>query len=457
MDTIRQRMPQPRPMTYRQALRYLYSFVSYEKKTGWSYNDKTLNLERFREFLNRLHNPQFDFQAIHVAGSDGKGSVCAMMSSVLQAMGYKVGVFSSPHLQQVRERIAIDNEWIPARRFAAYTELMKQTALEVPLNAQRYTTFFELITAMAFLYFRDERVDFAVIETGLGGRLDATNVLRPVATIITHISLEHTDLLGSTLVEIANEKLGIVKPGVPAIIGHQDEDLLPHFHLKLRHHQAPVVYVDESYRIRRQSLSHSYRSLEIESPRKTHRFKIPLLGHYQTQNAMTSLTALETLVEQRIIPPPRSSQWKQGFKSVVWPGRFEMMRIPRHPPIVLDVAHTAKGAASLRVSLDEIFPNKARVLVLGFLQGKKIREMVSHLARPSDLVIFTKAPTPRGASLSSIKTEIEGLDNLGDIRFEPSPKKAFETAKFLAQSNRLICVAGSLYLVGRIRSLLQKT
>lgn len=445
-------------MKFKEALHYLYSFISYERESHWTYSNKTLNLDRFREFLQVLGNPQFGFKSIHTAGSDGKGSVCAMIASVLRGMGYRVGVFSSPHLHNIRERIAIDGDWISENDFVRWTQYLQSAAERHSPLPQGYVTFFELITAMAFLHFLQEKVDFAVIETGLGGRLDTTNVMRPEVTVITHISLEHTEQLGDTLEAIADEKLGITRPDIPAVIGHQDQKLLPHFYHSLKNQRIPPIFTDNQYRVLSHSCGRKYRMVEIEQigvDRRVRSIRIPLFGHYQMDNAVTALAAIDSLSGSGAIALPSQRQLDRGFKNVTWPGRFEIIRRDNKAVVILDVAHTVKGAISLRLTLDEQFPRLKRLFVMGFLQDKKIREMIQPLARPGDRFIFTLAPTPRGASLETIREAMAGLDTSTIVTdFIESPHSALAKAERISSANHLICITGSLYLVGILRSLL---
>ncbi|MFB3787238.1 MAG: folylpolyglutamate synthase/dihydrofolate synthase family protein [bacterium] len=443
-------------LTFQESLAYLYSFVSYERQASWHYSNKTLNLERFRGFLALLGDPQHAVPAIHVAGSDGKGSVCAMLASVLQAMGYKVGLYTSPHLQNIRERIRIDGDWISEADFARWTTYLQENTRRYTPPPEGYATFFELMTAMAFLHFQHKQADFMVIETGLGGRLDATNVMRPRVTVITHISLEHTEQLGNTLEAIADEKLGITRPAVPAVIGSQDADLYAHFEKRLHNHSAPVVYAGRQYRAGSEKRGARYRTLEVESPPGRRRIvQIPLFGQYQIENTLTALAALDTLVQHRVIPPISTQVLRKGFRNAYWPGRFEILRRPGKSPLVLDVAHTTNGAASLRRSLDEFYPSRKRIFVLGFLQDKRIGEMVQHLVRPQDRLIITQAPSPRAASLGQILHELDGLPDIAAACLpRPEPRAALDLAVQLGTKNDVICVAGSLYLVGEIRSFL---
>lgn len=441
-------------LTYSEALTYLYSFVSYERKASWHYSHKTLNLERFRGFLARLGDPQYAVPAIHVAGSDGKGSVCAMLASVLRAMGCKVGLYTSPHLHNIRERIQINGEWISESDFARWTAFLQETTRRYSPPPEGYSTFFELMTARAFLHFQHERADYAVIETGLGGRLDATNVMHPLVTVITHISLEHTALLGDTLEAIADEKLGITRPDVPVIIGPQDDCLYDHFQNRLRNQAAPVIFTGRQYQLRSVKRGARYRALQVESPSgRIRKIQIPLFGHYQIENTLTTLAALDILAHCQAIPSLPLPLLQKGLREVVWPGRFEIIRRPGKPRLVLDVAHTANGAASLRRSLDEFFPTRKRIFVLGFLQDKRIGEMLRLLVRPQDRLILTQAPTPRGASLDQILQELKPLPEIAaNSLLTADPRDALDQAERIASPRDLICVAGSLYLVGEIRT-----
>jgi len=380
-----------------------------------------------------------------------------MVSSVLQSMDFSVGQYSSPHLQDVRERITIDNEWISERAFTGWTERLRRTAKQLPPLPDGYATFFELLTAMAFLHFRRERVDFAVIETGMGGRLDATNVVNnPLVTAMTRISLEHTDTLGDSLEAIADEKLGITRPCVPAIVGHQDTMLIPHFKKRLNMHRAPVVFTDESYQIHGQKLGRRYRTLEIglgKNSQTTRTVRTPLLGQYQLQNTLTAVAILDTMVQEKTIPPISTSRLNRGLSQVMWPGRFEIIRRPGKPLLILDVAHTARGADALRRSLDEMFPKRDCIFVLGFLKGKNVRDILTRLLRPVDTVILTQAPSPRGMPVDAIQAQIGDTTFEGTERIsEPDPAEALRRAERMAAGQTLTIVAGSLYLVGEIRT-----
>ncbi|MDP8245433.1 MAG: folylpolyglutamate synthase/dihydrofolate synthase family protein [Candidatus Hinthialibacter antarcticus] len=438
------------------ALNYLYSFVSYERKANWNYSDKTLNLDRFRKLLKDIGNPQDGLRIIHVAGSDGKGSTCAFLSALLQAKGCQVGLYTSPHLHHIRERIQINGKCISAPAFVRWTQSLKETVERRRHPSRGYATFFELLTAMAFLYFRERGVDYAVIETGLGGRLDATNVADPLVSVITHISMEHAHLLGDTLEEIADEKLGIIRPNAPVVVGSQDPALLPHFKQRLREHKAQTVFTDQDYAIGPQQVGPRGRKVVVNNTRSHQQWtlRIPLVGRYQGRNALTALAALQALEQSGAVPAFTQRELRRGFASVQWPGRFEVIRRARQAPIVLDVAHTVKGAAALRESLDESFPKQRRVFVCGFLQDKNAAGMVKELCRPDDVLVLTQAPTPRGMSIEQIETLLQqnGVQPPRQIERRTSPRSALRRAVELARPRDVIVIAGSLYLIGALRN-----
>ncbi|MBD3267352.1 hypothetical protein GF373_11850 [bacterium] len=444
---------------FQDALDYLYSFVSFERQAKWNYNNKSFNLQRYTQFLHHLGQPQNPLQPIHVAGSDGKGSVCTILSHVLHRMGYRVGTYLSPHLEDIRERIRINGEWIPQADFIFWTNFLKEKANELPPLPDGYATFFELMTAMAFLHLRQQNVDFAVIETGLGGRLDATNVMQPLITVITHISMEHTMQLGNTLQQIADEKLGISRPGVPVVIGNQEPELLPHFQSRLENHTAPVIFTDRDYTITHHTAQNFSRTLQVQrkQDKQLRNIQLPLLGQYQIQNALTALAVLDHLQQTNHIPPIPGKELNQHFHQLKWDGRFEIRFRHNHPWLLLDVAHTLKGAQALRASLDELFTDQQRVFVLGCLHGKNIRAIVRALVRPADKIILTQAPTPRGLSIPEMTQHLDDLLAPNQLTAKiASPKAAFDYAKSLLQTNHLLIVTGSIYLVGEIRKTLKE-
>lgn len=436
--------------TYQDCVEYLYSLISYETKPNWSYDNKSMNLYRFKEFLSRFGNPQKKLKIIHVAGSDGKGSTCAVISAVLQHMGYRVGLYTSPHLHSVRERIQINREWITKDAFVQWTNHLRSVLDTHAPGQSGFTTFFELITAMGFLYFQDEEVDFAVIETGLGGRLDATNVADPTLCIITHISMEHADKLGDTIEKIADEKLGIIRIDSPVVIGHQDKELLSHFYLRLEDHSASTVLVDEHYELISSSIVDNQRQIYCTYDDSSIQLTSPLLGSYQIQNVMTAHAALNMLSAKGLIQKFNHVVFNNGLQQTIWDGRFEVIHQGK-VNIILDIAHTVKGAASLKSSLEGVFPGSKRIYVLGFLHDKNVQGIVETLYNENDHIIFTEPPTPRALPIDEVKKEIQSFQHSPSIQIEKDALKAFELAMQTADVGDVVVVAGSLYLVSAVR------
>ncbi len=441
--------------TYQDCVDYLYSLISYETKPNWSYDNKSLNLERFKKFLHRIGDPQNDLRIIHIAGSDGKGSTCAILTSVLQHAGFKTGLFTSPHLHSVRERIRINNDWIDKESFVYWTQYLRNELEAFSPGQTGFTTFFELLTAMGFHYFKQQQVDFAVMETGLGGRLDATNVGNPILCIITHISMEHAEKLGDTLEKIADEKLGIIRKNAPVIVGPQDETLLPHFKKRLEYHPSSVNYVDEEFSLLDTSILNAKRNIVFkDSHNSIVTLASPLLGYYQVQNVMTAYAAFSQLRERKWIPFTDSDMFQEGVNKTVWDGRFEVFTLPDGKSIVLDIAHTVKGALSLKRSLDDVFPNKKRSFILGFLKEKNYMAMIENLCNEEDFIILTEPPSPRAIPLDELQRTCSVLESKFDIRYEKEAASAFQAVIDTIDSNRVLVIAGSLYLVSHVRSML---
>jgi len=374
---------------------------------------------------------------------------------MLQSLGYKTGLYTSPHLESIRERVSINKQWIPEDRFILLTQKLKETNERLPLNSKDYATFFELITAMAYLHFLEEQVDFAVIETGMGGRLDATNVMDPALAVITHISMEHTDRLGKNLPAIADEKLGILRPHTPAVIAPQHLIAERHIKYKLKNHLAPVLYVEDELTPLSKNWDGQYQHigyLESES-QKQQKISIPMAGNYQVPNALASVAAMNLLAKQGHISAPHEAI-NTGLQQTHWPGRFEVLKTQSGYTIVLDVAHTSNGANALRQSLDEHFQLEDRIFVLGFLQDKDMQTYCHHLLRADDTVILTTAPSPRAAQPQDINKAIKRDKNTTLV---PGIENAIANAFQQCGKNQIIIITGSLYLVGEVRGLLRSS
>ncbi|HTP00992.1 MAG TPA: folylpolyglutamate synthase/dihydrofolate synthase family protein, partial [Anaerolineales bacterium] len=310
--------------SYKSALEYLYSFVDYSLKHSSELAKADFNLERMRSLMAEIGNPQDRYPTVHVAGTKGKGSVSALIASGMQAAGLRVGLYTSPHLLDYNERIRIDTEPVSHEGLVELVESVKPAVARIP----KLTTF-EITTALGFLYFARQHVDAAVIEVGLGGRLDATNVILPKVSVITSLSYDHMAVLGNTLAQIAREKAGIIKAGVPVVSAPQKDEALDVLVEVAESRKAPFTLVGQDVTFRPIHHSLDGQSLKVESGEATYTFSIPLLGGHQVQNAAVAAAALWNLRSQRIGIPDEAIL--QGFAMVRWPARFEVVR--REPPV----------------------------------------------------------------------------------------------------------------------------
>jgi dihydrofolate synthase/folylpolyglutamate synthase len=408
---------------YEESLKWLYSFERYGRKLG---------LERISYLLERLGNPHLDLKVIHVAGSNGKGSVCNFLGSILQKSGYKVGVYTSPHLQRFSERILINNREISKENIASLVQKIESIVKEMERDVP---TFFEIVTAMAFQYFFDKKVDFAVIEVGLGGRFDATNVVTPLISVITDISLEHCQELGKTLESIAFEKGGIIKENAPVVTSAKG---IPRRVIKKIAEEKGVdaLTICKWKRI--------FHSLECQ------RFRIgdyvletSLQGEHQGENIALAIACIQEL--QKMGFPIHNVE--EGIRSAFIPGRMEI--VSRNPTILLDGAHNPAGMRVLRRALEKDFKYENLILVIGILRDKDIEKMLSIIEPLPDIFIPTKSKNTRAASPFFLAERIKK-----DKIIEESIPKAIERAKTIAKKRDLICITGSLFTVGEARSYL---
>jgi dihydrofolate synthase/folylpolyglutamate synthase len=346
---------------YQDTLDYLYSFIDYSLQKTFRYSPEKFDLGRMREFMAALGDPQNNYKILHVAGTKGKGSVSALCASAIKESGIVVGLYTSPHLQDYAERIQVDGIPIPHDDLITLVEEIKPD-----IAASPEITTFEITTALAFLYFARREVSAAVMEVGLGGRLDATNVCTPEVTVITSISYDHTYLLGETLAEIAGEKAGIIKPGVPLIVSPQSEEALQVIKSIAAELEAPLVQVGEDYQYKQlgrtlqgQNLLVWHKSDQTSedglassgngSDKEPMQLTIPLLGVHQLENAATAYAALQVARQNGI--QVTNLGISQGFQSVNWPGRFEILQ--HDPPVIIDSAHNRDSAKKLRAVLED--------------------------------------------------------------------------------------------------------
>ena len=442
-------------MNYKAALAYIEKFIDYEKSPDFSRQARLYNLNRISLLLELLGKPQDRLRVIHIAGSKGKGSTAAFIASVLTHAGYKTGLFTSPHLITPRERCRIDNELISESDIAFYIDKFRPAIDTVSASEFGYVSFFEIYTALAFSYFADKATDFAVIEVGLGGRLDATNVVTPVTTVITPIGLEHTAILGETYGEIAGEKAEIIKHGCPLALAPQHPEAQAVFEKVASERDAPIVEVENFLQRDASSLVPRIvyntvgipvaQRFDMETDLDSYpQLATPLLGHHQFVNAATALAGLECLKQQGYAIPKDSVY--TGFKNVQWNGRIQ--QIMSSPIVVLDGAHSPVSMEALCRTLREGFRYARMIFVVSLMKDKNLTTIGDIVLKTADAVIVTQvANNPRVIPAETIQNAWAGTSR--KVVTCPDPEKAFAKALSDASPTDLICITGSLYLVGQ--------
>ena len=430
-------------MNYSQAEEYLNSFVNYEQIPGISYAQPGYSLRHVEELMNRMGDPQLAARTIHIAGTKGKGSVAAMIAQVLSDSGYKTGLYTSPHLHTLRERISVDGSLISEAEFAAamaevkpFIESMKHD------SAFRQLTYFEALTALVFAYFKKKRLDFQVLEVGLGGRLDATNVARPVICIITPISLDHTQILGNSLEEIAREKAGIIKSGCWVVLSPQPEEAASVITDICREKEAKVIQVGKEITWHKTGGDLHHQSLAIEGRTSKYQVSIPLLGDFQLENAAAAVAALEILASAGFAIS--AADIAQGLARVKWPGRFQILQ--QNPTVLVDGAHNVASMRRLVSNIKSYFSYKRIFLVFGTSCDKDIPGIINELVALSPQVIVTRTAHSRAAPLSTLVAEFTKRGIEPEIR--ETVAEAISRALSLADRTDIICVTGSLFVAG---------
>lgn len=431
--------------SYREAMQYIDSFIDYEKKEDFPYNERFLNLERMEYLLSLIGAPHRDFPVIHIAGTKGKGSTAAIITSILAANGSKIGLYTSPHLITPRERIRIGDRLISEEEFTRY---LSQIRYKLEKSSQQFTfTFFEIYTALAFLYFSRHRVDLAVLETGLGGRLDATNVVSPLVAVITQISLDHTRELGDDLTSIAAEKSGIIKEGSLVLTSPQDETALKVLEQVAREKKVRLYKVGEDIRFRRKKSGSLAQTFWLKTTRRTYPdLHLSLAGTHQLINAATAVGAIDLLQEKGILVP--SEIVVEALKKVKWPARIHMLS--REPMFIVDCAHNGASAQALANYLQEKFPQKRIILILGILKNKDVQGIARPLCSLADKVILTRVNSPRALAPEKIGEVILEFCKNKNILIKREVESAVLHAQNLAYPEDLICVTGSVHLAGEV-------
>jgi dihydrofolate synthase/folylpolyglutamate synthase len=436
-------------MNYNEAINYVYQFTNYEAVPR-PHADDNYDLRRLFEILERLGNPHLKAKSLHITGTNGKGSTAAMLASVLTAAGYKTGLYTSPHLITTRERFAIDGKMISEAELADIVTRLKPHVEAVNQKATYgILTVFEILTVLCFVYFAENKLDFQVMEVGMGGRFDATNVIQPEVCWLASISYDHCDILGDTLTKIAGEKCGIIKPGCSVISHPQEEEAATVIRRDCQEKKVKLIEVGKD--VTRKSLQYDFEHQEIEIKGRldTYQVSIPLLGQYQLDNAAAAVAGLEVLIEKGY--KITREQIKQGLAAVQFPGRMNI--IGRNPLLVIDGGHNPGAAHNLKEAVIKYFQPANRILVIGIAGDKDIQSIIKELAPVFQTVIVTRAHSQRAAKTELLAAEFAKF-GITAIQTE-NVVKGLEEAKKQATAQDLIVITGSLYVVGEAKEYIE--
>jgi len=454
------------PARYEAAMRFLYDRIDYERVAAVPYGQRQFKLDRMHQLLARLGNPQQGVPIVHIAGTKGKGSTAAMIGAVLSAAGYRTGVFTSPHLDRIEQRMAIDGRPCPSAELVELVDRLMPAVTRMDKEASACDrieigpTYFEVITAMALLHFARHKVDMAVLEVGLGGRLDSTNACQPRLSVITSISFDHTRQLGNTLELIAREKAGVIKPGVPVISGVVQDPPREVIRRICRRQGCRLIErgPDFDFRYdppRRLELAPGLGKLDFTHHARGPRFgysnlALGLLGYHQAANAAVALAAVAELRQAGWEIPEQAV--RGGLARLHWPARVELLA--RRPAIIVDAAHNPASIDALVGVLRESFSVRRRLLIFATTREKDVRNMLGRLLNRFEEVILTRyLDNPRAVPPEELDATAAGLTGRSR-RVCPDPATAWDQACALATPEDLICVTGSFYIAAEMRRLI---
>jgi dihydrofolate synthase/folylpolyglutamate synthase len=442
--------------SYKQAEEFLLQTIDYEKLTQYKYDTSTFDLKRMEEMMSSVENPHKKRRAVHITGTKGKGSTAIIIAAVLKGLGLKTGLFTSPHLIYLGERMKVNDKTISQETFVQLINMLKPYIDRITLkNPILMPTFFEIVTAIAFLYFERMKTDLSVLEVGMGGRLDSTNIILPEVSVITPVGYDHTDRLGQTLDRIAFEKAGIIKEGVPVISSIQEPDALAVISKTCKEKNSRLYLVGRDILIRNIKVTKRDGIYGTECEIRTWRnnYKnifLPLVGRHQVENCATAIGSLEILSETGVIKVD-NELIINALAKIRCPARIEV--ISENPLIVVDTAHTVASMKILRESIKENFSFKKLVLVIGLSSDKDIAGVLKEIACISDDLILTRTGNPREAEPEEMAVTAK--------RFSPNNlmviediDEALKEAKRIAKKDDLICVTGSFFLAGKVKEIL---
>ena len=423
-------------MTYEQALAYFESLGKFGIQLG---------LVRIEALLERLGHPERRFRSVHVTGTNGKGSTTAMIAAILNEAGIRTGMYTSPHLIDYPERLQLCGANISRQAFAEVIDRTKAAADAMIDEGLENPTEFEVLTAAAFLWFAREQAEIVVVEVGLGGLLDSTNVILPELAVITNVTLEHTDRCGDTVEEIAHHKAGIIKPGVPVVTGAAGAALVV-IEAKASRHGSVCEVLGREFTVTGSRIEQERQFFELRVGQTLpESYSLRLLGRHQTANAALAVRACQLLAQRdgRLTP----AVIRDGLAKAVWPGRFEIFA--GAPLLILDGAHNPDGIRTLRQTIDDVFPGRAIVFLFGVLADKNHAEMARILFRRSDRAVVVRPHSDRAAAAEDISREI--IDAVAAVKTGATIGEGLELAKEWAGPGGIVCAAGSLYMIGEVR------
>jgi len=427
-------------MTYEESLVYLENLCKFGINLG---------LARIENLLELMDHPERKYKTIHVTGTNGKGSTTAMLASILTAAGIKTGMYTSPHLSEYTERMMVDGQEASPEEFAEAIEYTSQFVKQIIAQGLDHPTEFEVLTAAAFHYFSTRKVEYAVIEVGLGGLLDSTNVIVPEVCVITNVTADHIDKCGTTITEIATHKAGIIKQGVPIITAAQGEGLEV-ITQTAQQKCAPLYVYGQDFSAKYLGLKEQRQKivLSVNEDQMSESFLMNLVGYHQVDNGAVAIMAALTVGKHEARITMDTIQ--KGLLKAYWPGRFEI--IPGQPTIIIDGAHNLDGATGLRKNLDEFYAGQEVVFLLGILRDKDVTGIVKTLIRPTDTVVVVAPLSERAGEPAMIAQEIIA----NHVEVANSIEEGIKRVRVLAGEDAVICIAGSLYLVGAARTLICK-
>ena len=435
--------------SYSKALRFLSTLSDFERLRIVRYNSQNFDLDRMRTLLKKLGNPHEQFRTVHVAGTKGKGSTCAMLASMLQANGYKTGLYTSPHLVDIRERMVLDGGMIPQADFARLVRLVEP----IVLRMKPMPTYFDVLTAMAFKWFAEQKAEIVVVETGLGGRLDSTNVVKPEVSAITSISKDHMAQLGSTVGRIAEEKAGIFKPGVPAISVMQDADAEASLKRVAAEKGVQLDFtgkgIEFSYRFESSRMlgPHNRVCLTTANSKFEH-LAVPLIGEHQAINCGLALAVIDRLKSRGFAISDAKAM--EGLAKTTLPGRMEMLSTT--PRVIADGAHNAASVDAMMRAIGQYVPYDSMVVIFGCCADKDVPGMLERITSGADKVIFTKVDNIRSSDPNELAARyVELYGKMAQVA--PSLEAAMAIAQRAVTKEDLICITGSFYLVGEAKKL----